>query len=526
MCHTRICEDAQVIRKGIDIRKVPRHRATVCSCELRKLASKLRPGISFLILFLFFFETRVHADDAIRRRILVIPFDNVQKNANYQWMSESISDNLKTELVRSGRFEVLDVALLKKIDPTLKFTNLTDVEATQLATRLNCEAAVFGRFIITKDGRSERALIQTEGLDALAKESVVIKSQYAELDGNIFSTVQLLAEQVSAELVRKLPPLTQSSSQRNEKLEKIIKRLENPPKGFLDGITLKGLELRPEFDIDVFEYEAFFVNAEKAKLKSFEYELFFWIKAIKPILETNGLQCRQQRCTIMNNVAKLSIKSPKSDSYYSVTIRLNESAPTAERTSNGNTAFLKRWWLTAGYPFTRSLPLASNSNPNALYLDGGFPLDAMRGYAFMEVGASPARWQLPAGISWSLATQYMYGSGIFSEFDVNSGVTARVSMLSLGAGVRFDRPFVIGGVYSISPLIGFYGHYQRFFRSFSTAALNIMALAPEIGFNQTLSLGKGSRWRFILTIAAGGFFYATQNLSYARAGMGVEYALK
>ncbi len=182
-----------------------------------------------------------------------------------------------------------------------------------------------------------------------------------------------------------------------------------------------------------------------------------------------------------------------------------------------------RIWATIGFPYMKSLPFPNNSNPTVMVADGPPPLDAMRGFAALELGYSPARFQLPAGIHWSLAMQYFYGSGDFPQVHQDA---AAVNLLSMGGGLRFDRPFMIGNWYGISPVVGFYVHYQRYFRSFGSSYLNAMALVPEVGFNQYIRLGKKEQWRLMLSVMAGGFFYNLQNLSYLRVSLGVEYGYR
>lgn len=182
-----------------------------------------------------------------------------------------------------------------------------------------------------------------------------------------------------------------------------------------------------------------------------------------------------------------------------------------------------RLWATVGFPYMKSLALPNNSNPTVMVVDGPPPLDAMRGFAALELGYSPARFQLPAGIHWSLATQFFYGRGDFPQVHQDA---VPVNLLSMGGGLRFDRPFMIGNWYGISPVVGFYVHYQRYFRSFGSSYLNAMALVPEVGFNQYIRLGAKEKWRLMLSAMAGGFFYNLQNLSYLRVSVGVEYGYR
>ena len=125
-----------------------------------------------------------------------------------------------------------------------------------------------------------------------------------------------------------------------------------------------------------------------------------------------------------------------------------------------------------------------------------------------------------------MAAQIFYGRGDVPQFVADSGISTKLHMASAGGGLRFDRPIFFGTRYGFSPFMGFYAHYQKFFREFSGGCLNTLALVPEVGINQYFRFGYKLRWRFILTIAAGSFVYSGQNLSYARASAGVEYAFR
>lgn len=439
-------------------------------------------------------------------------------------MSESVADNLKTELLKSGRFLVMDVALLRKIDPNMQFVNLTDVEVSALAQRLNCEGAVIGRYFISRKDGKDKALIQTEGVDTLTKKSVVIKSQYAELDGAIFTTVQELAVLISQEMNEKLPPLSSKMARRDAKLEKLIARLENPPKGFLDAVNLTQMRVSPEFDIDTFVYDAEFSSSKAEQTKEFEYELLTWGRTTKPVVETDGIACKGLKCTVQKSESQLIItKDKQKDIKYVIRLHADKDLFPAER--EAPKPFVGRWWLTAGYPYMKSIAVANQATPQYMAIDGPLPLSSLSGFGFLETGISPARRQFPAGIKWAFALQFAYANGSFSEYSASYPTKAQINMLSGGGGLRFDRPFYFGKVYSLAPAIGLYIHYQRYFRSLGTG-YNLMAVVPEIGLNQYFRFGAVSNWNLVISVMAGSFIFANENLSYVRGSLGVEYALR
>lgn len=483
-----------------------------------------RQYFRYILSFLCF--THLISIDAanLKRRVLVLPFDNTLKNKNYAWMSDSIAENLKTELLRSGRFEILDVTLLRKIDPAMQFANLDAKNASTFARRLNCEVAVVGRFTVRKQGKNEFVNFEADGVDALEEKSVVVKNEDGLVNAEIFDTVSKLATSISDELNAKLLPLDASSFKRDNKLEILIRRLENPPKGFLDSLEILGAtnsgfaRFEPRFDIDTYEYDVD-VNYDQADgVSEYALEYQYWGKRFTPgISVTDGI-CKSDKCkfTSRNPTLILTKSAKENDVAYKLKLHLPHPAGPV----------ISRWWLTAGYPYTKSLSVLGQSSPEALVSGGKMPFDSMRGYAYLEFGLGTERLQFGKGFKWAVVTQFFYGQGILPEFTTESGYAVKMQMLSMGGGLRFDRPFFFGARYGISPFLGTYVHYQRYFREVAGAAYNTMALVPEIGLNQYFRFGHKLRWRWVLTLAAGSFVFSSQNLSYARVSMGVEYAFK
>jgi TolB-like protein len=263
----------------------------------------------------------------LKRRVLVLPFDNTRKNKNYNWMSDSIAQNLKDDLLKSERFEVLDVTLLRKIDPNMKFQNLDAKNASAVAARLNCEVAVVGRFSVRKEGKKEIVTFEADGVDALETQTVVVKNTEAPINAEIFDTVDKLAQSISDELATKLRPLDAASFKRNNKLEILIRRLENPPKGFLDDLQIIGLKLNPAFDIDTFEYEVAMTYDDMKEFPKVRFEYQYWGDRKTPVVTTEKLDCKNEDCTITGHLPVLKLAASKKPDAVSYTLRFRDARP-------------------------------------------------------------------------------------------------------------------------------------------------------------------------------------------------------
>lgn len=473
---------------------------------------------------------RIYAAETLKRRVLVLPLENVLRNKNYAWMSDSIAENLKSNLLRSGRFEVLDVALLRKIDSSIQFAGLDATNASALARRLNCEVAIVGHYKARRQGRHDIVMFQVDAVDALEKKSVVVKNEEAAVNAEIFDAVKNLAQTISDELSQSLEPLDSEAYHRDDRVEKLIRRIENPPKGFLDTFTLGAspgsppVKSEPAFDIDTFEYDIYVDYDQAEGVSAYLLDYQYWGRRRTPTIRATGGSCERARCVFTSRDPVVTLADVVGKQKITYTFKIHLPHPKGPLVS--------RWWVTAGYPATKSFALLGQSNPETLAKDGGIPFDAMRGFGHFEAGLGSGRLQFSDTIKWALVTQAFFAQGDVSQFVADSGYDARLSLLSVGGGLRLDRSFLMSGErsrtgrYGFAPFVGLYVHYQQFFRELAGAALTTAAFVPEIGINQYFRFGYKLRWRWVLTLAAGSFIYSDQNLSYARASVGVEYAFR
>ena len=488
-----------------------------------------------ILIFSVFFSISSLVAKNLKPRVLVIPFDNVLVNKDAEWMKESIAENLKEELITTSRFDVMDVQLLRMINPDIHFADLTQKEATPMAQKLNCEAAIIGRFIAKDKNGLMTALIQIEAVNTITGETIVIESQNTDIDGSIFSKIKMLSEKIANEFVKKLPAIDAKKNTRSSHLEKIIYRLEHPPKGFFDTLAfsvpgldekqIKKIKFKPDFDIDTFTYDLYL--PEGSKQLEFKYDI--WGKNFTPSVNIAAESCTPKNCEIKNDESEMLIsrtndkKNPNDakkteNSEYSYKIRIHRQPPPGP--------ILGRMWINAGYPYMKSLSLINpEGNPGTMTSGGLIPFDQMSGILSLEAGFAPGRWQLPAGLNWALVTHFQYAKGEL-PFD-NSGTVykAEINLFSMGAGLRIDRPFMLSKVYGISPMIGIYTHYQIFSHAASGSSFYLIGLNPELGLVQYIQLGS-SKYRISISTIVGSYIYKAQNLSYFKASGGIEYAFK
>jgi len=460
----------------------------------------------------------VHGFEAVKRRVLVLPFDNLAKNRNFNWMVDSIADSLKDELIRSDQYEILDVSLLRRIDDKMNFDNLDARGAAGFARRLNCEVVIVGRFKVSSGVGRDLIHIEAEAVDALEDKSVVVLREDASVNTEVFSRVSALAPEIIRRLNLGLRPLDASSFRRDNRLEILIRRLQNPPVGFLDSIRIKQLTLEPDFDIDRFEYDVYLDYEQAHDIPLIDLDIQYWARRTKPHLKMKGMVCDKLVCKATAPDAELEIAYNEAPDAKKYTIRFHYPDP------RGPT--IARYWLSFGYPSMKSLTVQGMSNPGVLNANERFPLDPMRGYATMEMGVIPGRWQfLPLDIRYALVGQLSYGSGAFKQYLPENTTLIQISMLSAGGGIRFDRLFQISKFYGFAVFLGVYAQRQLFFRDQIGTNLQISSMQPEAGINQFFRLGR-SRFSLMVTAAVGAYLYEMQNLSYFRMSMGVEYAIK
>jgi TolB-like protein len=139
----------------------------------------------------------------------------VTQSKEHDWMRLSLADNLKTQIIKTKKFEVLDSRTAAEIYPEVRMDSLSRAEAVTLAIRLNCEVVTQGRFIV----RGGRFRLEMEAADAASGNSISAEKADGKLDGNMFATIDTVVDTLTADLVAKAPVLRASEIRRNLQVE-------------------------------------------------------------------------------------------------------------------------------------------------------------------------------------------------------------------------------------------------------------------------------------------------------------------
>ena len=147
-------------------------------------------------------------ENKVVRRVLVLDFVNQQKNEKADYLSGSIADALLEPLGKTRKFELLPRSqgdkILKRLQ--LKASDTFNEElAIQIGNEAQADVIVVGNFVAIEPNIN----IQARAIDVAEKRIAVSRSKVGKTDATIFDTINLLANDMSAEMAEKLPPLAQ-----------------------------------------------------------------------------------------------------------------------------------------------------------------------------------------------------------------------------------------------------------------------------------------------------------------------------
>jgi len=283
---------------------------------------------------------------------------------------------------------------------------------------------------------------------------------------------------------------------------------------FKEGVAIKKEAIKETTYVDYLEFKAHDGTTFRGALIPFSknYQRFEILDSKPPVVKLRPAEV---------SAALPSPLTPESVEAYA-TRKVSD-----RQSSKAEPALISHWWLSTGYPWVQSFRLPGHTNPNAISPGSRLQLDALRGVIFAELGVMPGFWQvLPWGMRWAATVQGFYAQGGMSQYSPESPNISFVNLASIGAGFRVTRTFSINRSFSISPYFAYSTHYQRYYLKINTGFLEALALMPEIGLNTSFKFSPASSWQMVLGLAAAGFFYYDQNLSFAKISLGVEYVVQ
>jgi TolB-like protein len=176
------------------------------------VTAMLKRVFFFVCMFIFFNQPTAAQEQGLRRRVLILPLDNLSRSPDHEWLRTALAENLKTQLIKTKRFDIMDSRGAKSIYPDLKIDNLSTSEAIIAAKRLNCEVVAQGRFMVI----GEKFRLEMDATDVIAEKPIGAAKADGKLDSTLFSTIDSVVENLARELTI-VPPLPSSIAQQRDK---------------------------------------------------------------------------------------------------------------------------------------------------------------------------------------------------------------------------------------------------------------------------------------------------------------------
>ncbi len=139
----------------------------------------------------------------IKRKVLLLDFQNTAKNASYDYVKKQISDNIKAELQKTDKLILIDQKTFEKLHPNLLIPKLTQAEAAELAEVAGCEAVVIGKFLTTPN----RLRIQAQLVDAVTGEVLLSEKAEGEIATKVSESIDLVVKPLSTGMDETIPAL-------------------------------------------------------------------------------------------------------------------------------------------------------------------------------------------------------------------------------------------------------------------------------------------------------------------------------
>jgi len=143
------------------------------------------------------------AEELVIRTIAVFPITNQSDNKEYNYLTYTIRDALKAQLIQTDQFLFSDFTELDKELKTINFTNKTIIDektAKKIALKTKAHIAIIGRFIIDSD----KIMIWIDAVDITLNKTAASTSIKGDLGLDIFRIVDKAAVSMSEKMTKKI----------------------------------------------------------------------------------------------------------------------------------------------------------------------------------------------------------------------------------------------------------------------------------------------------------------------------------
>jgi TolB-like protein len=159
--------------------------------------------LTIILLFLLLAGTLLGAKSgSINRSVAVIPFFNSTQQAEYNYLSSTISDSLNAALVDTGSFELVPLGEIDRAMASGKGGFIWEETANRLGEELKADVILFGFYTISND----KITIYCNTLDSITRRSAININCTGNAGVQLMSVVKGMSEDLAEEMAIKLPP--------------------------------------------------------------------------------------------------------------------------------------------------------------------------------------------------------------------------------------------------------------------------------------------------------------------------------
>ena len=172
-----------------------------------------------ILLFLCIFSPSIffingwgkNSKKIIKRKILILPFQNINEVNKYKFLSTSLRDALNGELLDSNLYIILSFSEINNKIQQMSI-NEKDVtnenNANKLAIKMKADVIIIGTYIILND----KIKLQMKAIDVHEKQTIISINTQGDADLDIFRIIDESVKDMAQKMHEKLP-LSRSASQ-------------------------------------------------------------------------------------------------------------------------------------------------------------------------------------------------------------------------------------------------------------------------------------------------------------------------
>ena len=157
----------------------------------------------------FIYALSVYGEDnMIKRKIVIAPFFNQNRDKEFDYLSDTIRDALRAKLQGTNLFNLANFSDVDKSASEVSRAELSSNEnkAIDLALKLKSDVVITGKYAVVKGVVN----ISVNAIDALQSVSAISSSVNGEVGMNIFNLIDKISDDVSLKISKAFPKVDKS----------------------------------------------------------------------------------------------------------------------------------------------------------------------------------------------------------------------------------------------------------------------------------------------------------------------------